>query len=247
MSDFINKYTKLKTICAYALDELSKSGIGNMDKAWVFGLRGIVDIGYEISFEPETFRLAVPSNKVVPIPANSLGVTKVGLLDNNGEISVLRTNNALTKWRDLSPERLGDLQTNNINDSVSNISNPQWFFNYYMNGNYFNLFGVRTGIITYGSCTIDEKNQQIILDPNFQYDSILVECITSPQQNDDYMIETCLQEALIEWIKLKFGKGSQDDYTRALLKGRRRLEKKKVNLATVNQVIRESVAMKLLS
>ncbi len=246
MGQEINKFTKLKTICAYALDEMSKSGTGNMDKAWLFAFRGLMDIGFEISFEPQTFRLPVLGNKTATIPAGSLGVTKVALLNENGELVALKTNNALTKWNDLNPNRLG-LLTPNINNSIDDISNPSWFFNYYNNGNYYNLYGVRTGIVTYGACTIDEKNGVIVLDPNFQYDNVMVECIIAPQEDNDYMIETCLQEALIEWIKLKFKMGTQDDYTRAVIKGRRRLQNKKVNLATVNQVIRESVAMKILS
>lgn len=241
----LTKYTELKRICAYALDQMQKNSLGNLDRAWIFGFRGLVDMGFEISFEPKTVRLPIQNNKTVIIPADNIGITKVGLLDNNGLLSSLRIDNALTTWRDTDPQRLQDL-TPNISDSIANIGSAAFFFNYFINGNYYNLYGTQTGLVQYGSCRVDEANGVIVLPPDFQYDSVLVEYISSPEKDNDYKIETCLQEALIEWIRWKFGVGSDKEYYAALIKGRRRLTNKKFTLSKANQVIRESVAMKIL-
>jgi hypothetical protein len=60
-------------------------------------------------------------------------------------------------------------------------------------------------------------------------------------------VPTCLQEAIISFCKWKLKLGSREEYYGAVVAGRRRLPKKKVNLQTINQVIRESDGLKLRS
>jgi len=103
------------------------------------------------------------------------------------------------------------------------------------------------GVITHGECKVDDLNKVIILSPNFRYDSIMLEYTYVPQQDGDYQIFTCLVEAAIAFAKWKLKEGSYQEYISALTIGRRALPKKKVQLQTLNQVIRESQAFKLRS
>ncbi len=246
MATDLAPYTPLKTIVSYALDELGKSS-GDFDQCWVLAFRAMAHMSFQVTAQTVTARLPVSGNKTVPFPANILSWTKIGLLDDKGQINTLRINNALTTWRDNNPARLSNLADPDINNSIGNIALVPYYSNYYYGGGCFQLYGVGNGVITYGDCKVDEVNKVIILDPEFKYDSIMVEYTIAPQKNGDYEFFTCMQEAVIAFIKWKLKVGSRDEFYGAVVEGRRSLPKKKVELQTINQVIRESQAFKLRS
>lgn len=245
MSDEIGKYTPLKTVISYFSDQYDKSE-GDQDRYWLLGLRALVDLNYEISAEPRTVRLPVQANKTVPFPADCLSWSKIGLLDANGQMVTLKINNGLTTFRDNNPNRL-ELLTPNINNTITALSGVNLFLNYYYQNNYYNLFGLGNGLVQYGECRVDEANQVVVLDPRFKYDNIMFEYISSPMKNEDYMVETALQEAVIAFIEWKLKLAPRELYYAAATIARRRMPGKKVTLQTINQVIRESDGMKLRS
>src|SRR6478735_3536501 len=107
MSD-IKQYVSLKTIVSYVLDEENQS-IGTFDIYWGFAFRGLVDLMFDVTAEPITVRLPVLGNKTVPFPSDYITWTKIGILNNNGEVSTLRVNNALTTYKDDNPNRIQKL------------------------------------------------------------------------------------------------------------------------------------------
>jgi len=239
------KYVPLRSVVALAMDELDKS-VGDQDRCWQLGLRALVQMNQQVSAEPLTVRIPVSSNKTVPFPTDCLTWTKIGILNSNGEVSTLKINNALTTFRDTNPNRLSDL-TADITDSITGIPNAPFFFNYYYNNTYFNLFGVGTGLVQYGSCRVDDENRLVILGFDFEYDSIIFEYISTPQRNGDYRVLLSFQEAIIAFIKWKLKEGTRQEFYAAIAEGRRTLNGKKVTLQGVNQVIRESESQKLRS
>jgi hypothetical protein len=245
MSTDIKPYTPLKTIVSYVLDEADKS-IGDFDKCWVLGLRGLTHLNYDVTGQIKTIRLPVQSNKTVPFPADCLSWSKIGNLNENGETVTLKINNSLTKFRDNNPNRLDDI-TGDINNGVGSVALVPYYANFYYNGDCYNLYGVGNGLITYGECRVDETNRVVILDPNFRFDSIMFEYLSSPQKDDDYQVPTNLQEAIIAFIKWKLKLASDKEYYGEVIKARRSLPNKKVILQNINQVIRESEAFKLRS
>ena len=94
---------------------------------------------------------------------------------------------------------------------------------------------------------MDDANRVAVLDPNFRYDSVMFEYISAPEKDSDYQVLTCLQEAIIAFIKWKLKLGSREEFYAACIEGRRCMPKKKFVLQTFNQVIRESNGMKLRS
>lgn len=241
----IKEYVPLKTIVSYTLDEEDQS-IGTFDKYWVFAFRGLVDMMFDVTAQPIGVRLPVLGNKTVPFPADYMSWVKVGILNNNGELSSLKINNALTTYKDNNPNRLQKL-TSDITDANPMLVNNPYYLNYYFNGMYYPLYGVGGGLVQYGDCTIDEENNLIVLNPEFKFDSIVFVYIASPEKNGDYQVPLYTQEALIAWIKWKGKKGTRAEYIAEKINARRRAPKKKVNLQIINQVIRESEAMKLRS
>lgn len=241
----IQKYVPLKTIVSYCIDEEEQS-LGSFDRYWVFAFRGLVDLLFDVTAEPITVRLPVLGNKTVPFPADYISWNKIGILNNNGEVSTLKINNALTKYADSNPNRVQKL-TSDITDTYPLLINNPYYLNYYYNGIYQPLFGVGGGLVQYGECTIDEDNNLIVLNPEFRYDAIMLEYISSPEKNGDYTVPLYTQEALIAWIKWKAKRGTRQEYIAEKINARRRAPKKRVNLQSFNQVIRESNGQKLLA
>jgi hypothetical protein len=227
----------------YTLDECKKSD-GDRDQFWVLAFRALIDLMYDISAQPITFRLPVNANMTVNFPPGCIAWTKLGILNNNGEISTLKINNALTSWKDLNPNRIPDL-TPDITDSLPTLIQSPFYLNYFYDGVYQPLFGVGGGLIQYGDVRVDEENRVVILQKDFKYQQILFECIYSPQKDGDYKVPLALQEAIISFIKWKSKNGTREEYISDKINARRRMPKKKVHLQSINQVIRESETMKL--
>ncbi len=245
MGTDIEYYTSLKSVVAMTLDANGKSD-GDQDQAWIIGLRALTDLNYEFSAQVMTVRLPKNANQTVSFPAGVLSWTKVGLLNEHGQTVTIKINNSFTKWRDLNPNRL-ELLTPDVDNSITALSGVNIFLNYYYNGNYCNLFGAGNGLIQYGECRVDEQNRVIILSPDFKYDHVLFEYMSAPQKEEDYIVPTALQEAVIAFIEWKLKIAPREMYIAAKTEARRRMPNKKVTLQQINTVIRESNAMKLRS
>lgn len=238
MNNTVGKYIDLKTVVSYFLDEHDKSS-GDFDKAWVIAFRALVDLNFDIAAEPVSVRLPVEDNKTVILPPDYLSWTKIGILNNLGEVSTLKINNGLSIFKDNNPDRLSYL-TPDVSTTFNLILGIPFFLNFFDNGLYYNLYGVGGGLVQYGGCRVDERHNCIVLDMDFQYDHVILEYISSPQKNGDYKVEMALQEAIIAFIMWKFKLAPPEQYYAEAIKARRRLPGKKVELQHVAQVLREN-------
>lgn len=240
MASDISKYVKLKTIVSYALDEADKS-MGDFDKAWIFAFRALVDIGLNIAFEPITVRLPVDpmGNLTVPLPAGYLRWTKIGVINESGEVCFLKRNQSLTKWRDNNPNRLTAIYADIQDQDVAQFALSPFFYNYYFGNTYSPYFGATGGgLVTYGDFDVDEVNNVIVLSPTYNYADVLLEYLGSPQTNGDYQIQIVCQEAVIAFILWKFKVGNEQSYYTRLIEARRKL--KPITLQEIQQAIREN-------
>lgn len=245
MASDVSKYVSLKRVISYFLDECSLPA-DELDKSWILSFRGLVLLNQSIAAEPKTLRLPKNGNQTVTLPSDYLSWSKIGVMDSGGKVSTLKVNNALTTYKDANPDRLSRL-TPDVNNSLPLLANSPFFYNYGYNGVYQTLFGIGTGLVQYGECRVDEVNNLVILNPEFKYDSILLEYISSPQNDGDYEIPIVLQEALIAFLKWKYKMGSREEFYGAATEGRRSLPKKKVTLQDLAQVIRENDSQSLRS
>lgn len=241
----IQQYMPLKTIVSMCVDETNDS-IASFDRAWILGFRALINMLFDVTAEALTVRLPVSGNKTVTLPSDYLSWVKIGILNTNGEVSTLKINNALTTYKDTNPNRLDKL-TSDISDAVPLLLGSPFYLNYYYNNTYQPLFGVGGGLIQYGECRVDDKNNLIILSPDFRFDSVILEYISSPEKNGDYQVPTIALEAIIAFIKWKSKQGTREEYIAEKIDARRRMPKKKVSLQQINQVLRESEAQKLRS
>ncbi len=245
MGDNITAYTSMMSIVSMALDECEKS-TGDMDRVWILAHRGYADVLFDFAGQTKTIRQPVLPNMTAPLPPDCISWSKIGILNDRGEINTLKVNTALTTFRDNNPNRLEDL-TPDINNSIGNIALVPYYSNYYYGSGCYQLYGVGGGVITYGDCKVDELNRVIILNEEFKYPAVMIEYVCSPILDNDFQIPTILQEAIIAFIKWKLKLGSRQEYYAAAESARRRMPKKKVILQTINQVLRESEGGKLRS
>lgn len=230
------KYESLKSVVAYFCDQYDRSD-GDQDKFWILGLRGLENMHYNISAEPKTVRLPVDANQTVRFPADYVDWVKIGLLNNQGEVSTLKINNALTTFRDNNPNRLALLTPDINNGWVGNFNAP--YLNYYNDGLYETFYGIgQSGLIQYGECRVDEKNNVVVLSPTFQYSSIIFEYISCPERDMDYLVDRRLREALIAFIAWKCKLDTRENFYGAQIEARRMIQP--VEMQSFNETIRRN-------
>lgn len=239
----VGKYTPLMQIVAMFIDENGKS-ISDMDRCWIIALRGLVKLNYAFAAEPKTLRIPKNGNQTVTMPPDCLSWTKIGVLNENGEVVTVKVNNSLTTWKDQNPNRISALMPD-VNNGVGDLAAAPFYANYFYNGAYCNLFGLGGGLIQYGECRVDDAHGIVVLNPDFRYDSIIFEYISSPEKDNDYNVPTYLQEAIIAFIAWKMKLGTRENFYAEATEARRSAPKKKITLQEVNQVIRESNSQKL--
>jgi hypothetical protein len=230
------KYVPLKTIVSMCLDELGKS-IRDFDRIWIIAFRALSVLNQSIAAEPKTVRLPVLGNKTVPLPSDYVSWSKIGVVNDLGQVCALRVNNALTTFSDNNPLRLTDI-AGDVSNSLAQLANSSLWFNYYNDGAYFNLFGASGGLITFGECRVDERNNVIILSPNFQYPDIVLEYITNPEMDGDYAVPGYLQEAIIAFCAWKLKQNTEPNFYARAIEARRSAPNQRVTLQRVNEVIR---------
>lgn len=240
----IGKYTPLMTIVAVFLDAHEKSA-GDQDKAWILAFRALAKLNYSFAALPKSIRLPVNANKTVDLPTDYLMWSKIGIMDHDGKINSLKINNSISTLRDTNPNRLTYL-TPDINSGIDSLFAAPFFFNFFNNGVFQNMyFGVQGGLIQYGECRIDEKNRVIILDEHFKYDHVLMEYISSPQRDNDYVVDNILTEPIIAFLEWKTGVGQREEFYACCVEARRSMPGKRVTLQNINEIIRQTQGMYL--
>jgi hypothetical protein len=232
-----SKYIPLKQVVSYWLDENDKSS-GDFDKAWIIAYRALMELGFNISFEPKTVRLPVNGNMTATLPSDYIQWSKIGIINASGEVSTLKINTALTKFRDNNPNRISAITPDIPDSNFAGLILSPYFLNYYFGNYYSPLFGLGAGLVQYGECIVDEQNGIIVLSPTYALPDVLLEYISNPQMDGDYQIEVVAQEAIIAFLNWKFKTGSQQDWYARLIEARRRI--KPITLQEIQQGIREN-------
>lgn len=167
-------------------------------KLFHIAFRGMDNLGIDFFYQIQTVRRPISSTFTVSLPANCLNVIKAGVLNGNNGIVSLYTNSNLSTYGALLPQSLNQRPTDSVFDW--NNSCNGYYYNYWYNGSYMNLYGLPSGAPFIGSYAYDSFNNLLILDGNYQYDYIMVECLVSPVEGQDYYIPIQFREALIAWM-----------------------------------------------
>jgi hypothetical protein len=180
----------------------SEQSIHRYKKIWDIAFRGMDNLGIDFFYQIQTFKLPINANLTVSLPPNCLNVVKAGILNGLGEIVSLNSNSKLTTYGDLLPNRLSKVEYNDaFNWGIR--CNGGWYYNYWVNGGYGNLYGLPSGAPFIGSYKYDSVNGVLVLDVNFQYPFLMVECLISPSEDNEYCLPIQFREALIAWMWVK--------------------------------------------
>ncbi len=143
-----------------------------------------------------TVKLPVNANFTVNLPDDYAQYTKIGVLNSGGEVVCLARNDKLTNLDDLFPNRLARVEDNTI---INWWENNCWY-NFWWDGSYYNLYGVPSGQPFVGEFTINEKNNLVILNPNFQFPYLIVEYLPTMAKNGNYQFPEQFYEAIMAYL-----------------------------------------------
>lgn len=170
-------------------------------KIWYIAYRALTELGLDAFYSVVSVKLPVNANLTVTLPADYLNYSKVGVLNQQGEIIPIGVNNNLTVAFDVSPTRLEQTQDNTIPTQLN--EQGVWWYNYWNGGSISPVYGLPSGSPFIGSYKIDNANGVIVLSENFAYEYIMLEYIASPQPNNDYYVPVQFKEAVIAYIRWK--------------------------------------------
>jgi|ERR1039457_264604 hypothetical protein len=193
-----NGYISIDSVITDYLTE-SEQSEKKYFKLWHSAFRGMDDMGLDFFYEIQSYKLPINPNITVNVPANCLNVIKAGVLNGRGEVIPLNSNSKLTTYADLLPNR----KAKTIDNTIFNwdiTCNGGWYYNYWADGTYTNLFGLPSGAPFIGSYKYDRQNNIILLNEDFQFPYLIVECLVSPVEGQDYYIPIQFREALIAFL-----------------------------------------------
>lgn len=183
-------------------DYLNEANLSNNQyfRLWHIAYRGFENLGLDAFYKVQSVKLPINANMTVTLPADYVNWSKVGVLNNRGEIIPLNYNENLTTYADLLPDRIEKTEDNTL--GTNNWGNAIWY-NYWNGGAYTNIYGVPSGAPFVGGFKVDTANSVILLNENYQYDYLMLEYISSPQAGGEYYIPMQFREALISWMRWK--------------------------------------------
>lgn len=170
-------------------------------KLWQLAFRAMTELGLDAFYLVKSVKLPVNDNLTVQLPADYLNYSKVGVLNQQGEIIPMGVNNNLTVAFDLSPTRLEQTQDDTLVTQAN--ENGVWWYNFWTGYGYGNLYGFPSGSPFIGSFKIDNANGVIVLSENFSYPYVMLEYVSSPVEGGEYYIPIQFKEAVIAYLRWK--------------------------------------------
>jgi hypothetical protein len=184
-------------------DYLTESDQGNQKyfKCWNLAFRGMTELGLDFFYSVKSVKLPVNPNLTVTLPADYLNYTKVGILNNQGNIIPLQVNNNLTTAFDMQPTRLSQVEDPTIVTAYAPQGIVWW--NFWNGYGLSNLYGLPSGSPFVGSFKIDNQNGVIVLDAYYSFEYVMLEYIASPIAGGDYFVPVQFKEAMIAYLRWK--------------------------------------------
>lgn len=194
------QYIPIDQCITQYLDESEQSD-AKYFKLYNICTRGMDEMGLDFFYQIKSMRLPINANKTVNLPSDYLQWSKIGVLNDRGEIIPLMYNEKFTTYAEQNPNRIGDTTDNTL------FNLYQWssfiFYNYWNGDTFMNLYGIPSGAPFVGEFKIDNQAGLILLSENFGYAYLMVEYLAAPSQNETYRIPVQFREAMISYMRWK--------------------------------------------
>lgn len=176
----------------------SEQSIHKFYKCWNLAFDGMQELGIDFFYQIKSVKLPINPNFTVTLPSDYLQYSKVGVLNDVGEIIPLKYNDKLTTYAQFSPERVQKTQDNTLFNFYS-FNTPIWY-NFWTGNSFTTLYGMPSGAPFVGNFKIDNNSGVILFNENFSYDYVMLEYISAPQQDQVYYVPFQFKEPLIWWL-----------------------------------------------
>ena len=194
------QWISLDDCITFYMDESEQSN-HKYFKLWNLAYRCLMELGLDFFFSVKSVKLPVNPNLTVTLPQDYLNYSKIGVLNNAGEIIPLTYNSTLTKAFDIQPTRLSQV----VDPTIATAYSPQGivWWNYWNGYGLSNLYGLPSGSPFVGNFKVDSANGVIVLDINFNFDYIMLEYIAAPLPGGEYFVPIQFREAVISYLRWK--------------------------------------------
>ena len=201
MSAPISMYIKLKDV-VLMYSEAARQSDASFLRLWRICFRGFQQMGLNAFWQSKTISIPVNPNITATLPSDFIQWVKIGNFNDVGELQIFSVNENLTTFKDTSANRVSDIASEIGNFATSLVGQDFWPVSVNTtDGNYNRQnFGVGSRLLTAGECAVDVTNRVILLNTSFPYPHVILQYISSPEQDDDYSIPIQFQEAMIAWI-----------------------------------------------
>ena len=187
--------------CINAYLDESEQGNHKYFKCWNLAFRAMTELGLDFFYTVKSVKLPVNPNLTVSLPEDYISYTKIGVLNNQGEIIPLISNSTLTTAFDLQPSRVQQTDDPSIVTGYSPQGIVWW--NFWNGYGLSNLYGLPSGSPFVGSYKIDNQNGLIVLDQYFQFEYVMLEYLSSPKQGAELYVPIQFKEAVIAYLRWK--------------------------------------------
>lgn len=191
-----------EAINAY-IDE-SQQSVHSYYRLWQMAIRLMQKLGIDFFYAIRTIKIAMNPNFTFDLPPDYLNYSKVGVLNDIGEIIPLKYNDKLTNYAEFSTDRLSKTDDNTL-FTLFQFNVPIWY-NYWNGSTFNNLYGLPSGAPFVGNFKIDNNAGVILVNQTFTYPYVMLEYVASPDPNQTYQIPKVFKEAMIAglaWYDIK--------------------------------------------
>lgn len=194
----------LKKLVAQFLDSADDSSHA-FRRLYNIGVRGCEQFNLDLTGNIKTIVIDVEPNKTAYLPVDYISYSKIGVLNEKGEVVTFKRNQELSTWNDIYTQqdnrRVGAPVENTLGFDPTTY--PYLYYNYYYEGSSFNLFGLDSGTAKLGEYKLDEVNGLILLSPTSTHSQIVLEYLSDgyDANTEDYEIDVRAQEAFMCWLR----------------------------------------------
>ena len=214
-------------------------------------VRGAKELNLDVYGAIKSMVLPVNDNKTIDIPKDFIRLSKIGVLNDAGEVVTLQVNNDMATLRSQYIESLG--KTVDVPTIPGGIDGPGWPIGNYLWLNYVGmgydygcqLWGLGSGGTVIGTYRIDENDGLIYLSEDWPYDVLLMEYVSDGFDSacGDFMVDSRASEAMLAWIrwqqsfdlKKKYSAGEVQLFRKEYY-NQKRLSKLRINSVDINQM-----------
>ena len=198
----------LRQIIAQFLDSADQSS-HQFRRLYNIGVRGCGEFNLDITGQFKTVLLPVNPNKTVTLPQDYLTYSKMGIVNERGEIITFAKNEQLSQYHAIYTQQVerneGVPELTTIGNYVAPLPYPYLYSNYWNGGTSYNLFGLNSGTANITEFDIDEGAGVILLNQHTRYEEMLLEYLSDGYDElaDDYEIDVRAEEAFICYLRWK--------------------------------------------